>query len=196
MIVSRPFARGGQSSTRKTAVATAIGTPIRRASAEVMSVPTTSGSASNVLLATSQLFPKTKSTPNFENAGAASTKRRMKKYARRARTPRERARRPHFRAWSAKAERDDRSARERPPPAVSCPASTGLRLSRPAGLAHRLSVALQPGNRLLRGPEDVRRIAGVVELLGGRLTCSERVVEQPDDVLGVGLRLTGLAEVL
>ena len=66
MIVSGPLIRRGHSSVRKIAVATAIGTPIRSAIADVISVPTTSGSASKMFLATSQSLPKTKSTtPNF-----------------------------------------------------------------------------------------------------------------------------------
>ncbi len=62
------------------AVAIATGTPITSATAEVISVPTTSGSAPNWFAWTSQLLVNVKpSGPNWLSAGLASMYRRMKK---------------------------------------------------------------------------------------------------------------------
>src|SRR3954451_2728254 len=88
MTVSGERRRFGHSSVRNSAAATAIGTPMTSAMAEVISVPTTSGSAPYVLCETSQLLSKVKpKTPNFENAGCASTMSRTKKNAINARIP-------------------------------------------------------------------------------------------------------------
>jgi hypothetical protein len=62
------------------AVATATGTPISSASAEVISVPTSSGSAPKCSALTFQSLPNTKpNTPSLANAGRAWPTRRMKK---------------------------------------------------------------------------------------------------------------------
>ncbi len=79
-IVIGPRTRRGESSVTYTAVATATGTPIKSASTEVISVPTSSGSAPNCSAFTFQSLSNVKpSTPNFANAGFASPTRRKKK---------------------------------------------------------------------------------------------------------------------
>ncbi len=78
--VSGARRRSGHSSVAYTAAATATGTPISNASAEVISVPTTSGSAPKCSALTFQSLPNTKpGTPSLANAGRASPTRRMKK---------------------------------------------------------------------------------------------------------------------
>ena len=80
--MSPPRNLRGQSSLTNSAAATATGTPIRSAVAEVISVPTSRGRAPNTSRETSQLFVKTNpKNPNLWNAGLASTYSRTKKNA-------------------------------------------------------------------------------------------------------------------
>ena len=60
-------------------MATAIGTPMISAIAEVISVPTTSGAPWKMSRETSQSLPKTKLSPNWLNACRDCPIRRTKK---------------------------------------------------------------------------------------------------------------------
>src|SRR6266508_6826186 len=202
MVVRAGRSRRGQSSTRKSAVPTAIGTPIKSATADVISVPTTSGRASKMLCATSQLLPNTKSiTPNFANTGCASTYRRMKKKPRRTSTPTASPVRPTRIARSGRRESGDRPRRERSPPvsvvapASICPVCPQRTSSALAG-CERLAVALQSGHRLLGFVEQLWRVAGVCELRRRLLAVAQRVVQEPGHVLCGGLVKPRLAHVL
>src|SRR4051794_25140216 len=79
--VSGPRSRRGQSSVTYSAVATATGTPMTSATADVMSVPTSSGSAPNTSPDTSQLLVNVKpKTPKRWNASDDSSASFQKKY--------------------------------------------------------------------------------------------------------------------
>src|SRR5450755_1689589 len=119
-----PRARSGHSSVRNRAVATAIGTPMISAIAEVTIVPNSKGAPWNVSRETSQSLPNTKLRPNLLSASFDSPIRRMKKYASRTRMAAERTVSPTCMIWSGNRLPDDRSRAERPPGTGGALAST------------------------------------------------------------------------
>src|SRR3954454_14551237 len=174
MTVSAPFRRRGHSSVRYSAVATATGTPSSSAIAEVISVPTTSGSAPKTALETSQLFSKTKpKTPWCDSAGRASTNSRMKKNARRTKIPTARAVSPSRRIRSGRRADEGRSSERPPAGEMKVPASIVLR----RGARERLAVALQRLDLGLALREDRRRKRRVLQLRRDLLPAGRRVLQ-------------------
>src|SRR3954447_12370322 len=192
MTVSGALSRPGHSSVRYSAVATATGTPRSSATAEVISVPTTSGSAPKTSLETSQLFSKTKpKTPWCDSAGRASTNSRMKKNARRTKIPTARAVSPSRRILSGRRADEGRSSERPPAGEMKVPASIVLR----RGARERLAVALEAVDLGLGLRQDRRRERRVLEVRRDLLAAAGRVLEPRLDLLGLRLAHARLAQV-
>src|SRR3954468_13028796 len=193
MTVSAPFRRRGHSSVRNSAVAAATGPPSSSAIAEVSSVPTTSGSAPNTSLETSQLFSKTKpKTPWWASAGRASTNSRMKKNARRTKMPTASVVSPQRRILSGRRADEGRSSERPSAGEMRVPASIVLRRR----ARQRLAVALQRVDLGLGLGEDVRRQRRVLQLRRDLLPAADRVLQPRLDLLGLRLADPRLAEIL
>src|SRR3954452_4071218 len=184
--------RRGHSSVTKSAAETATGTPIASAMAEVISVPTTSGSAPNWPWEGTHSLLKTKSrTPTFANSGRDSPWRRRKKTPMSARPPAasavsvQRRRRSGSRAAAGDRSRPERS------PWVNVPAAMPR-----SGRLDRGAVALQAVDLGLVLLLDGLRERRVLQLLGRALTRGEGVVEPRLHAHGLVRRAAGLAHVL
>src|SRR3954451_15340852 len=176
MTVSGLLRRRGHSSVRYSAVATATGTPSSSAIAEVMSVPTTSGSAPKICLETSQSLLKTNPrTPSWLSAGRASTKSRMKKKASRTKIPTARAVNPSRRIRSGSRAAGERSSECPPTGVVRVPASTCV-LGRRRGRDGR-AVALQARDLGLGLAQHGGGQRGVLQLRGDLLAGRGRILQ-------------------
>src|SRR4051794_559878 len=194
-MVSGPRIRRGQSSDTNSAVATATGTPMHSAMADVTSVPTSSGSAPKRWRDTSQSLVNVKpNTPNLVNAGHASTRRRMKKKPISARTRPATPVRPHRSARSWARTSGSRPTRGRPPARASVaePAS----MPQAIALGDRAPVALEAVRRLLGLRQDLGGQLRVLELAKQALSLAQAVVHELLHGLGRALGLAGLAHVL
>src|SRR3954447_12233401 len=193
MTVSGALSRPGHSSVRYSALATATGTPSSSAMVEVISVPTTSGSAPKIALETSQSLEKTKpKTPWCDSAGRASTNSRMKKNARRTKMPTARVVSPSRRILSGRRADDGRSSERPPVGEMRVPASMLLR----RGALDRLPVALQGADLGLGHGEHGGRQRRVLEVGRDLLAVARRVLQPRLDLLGLRLADAGLAEIL
>src|SRR4051794_29902170 len=187
--VSGPRSRRGQSSVRYSAVATAIGTPMQSATADVISVPTSRGSAPYRLCDTSQLLVNVKpKTPNWSKAPEASSISLTKKYAISARIAAARPVSPQRSARSGRRASGDRPRTGRSPPTEREPASNSA--------ADRRAVAGQAVRRALRLLQDRRRQLRVLELAEDALALAEAVVDEALHRAGLALVEPALAKVL
>src|SRR5947209_13629175 len=143
-----------------------------------------------MLRETSQSFLKTKlPTPWCDRTGCAWSISRPKKYAIRIRIATATPVRPHLRTWSGSREASgSRPITGRLPRAVTAPASTFSLERRP--------VALEPGDRGLRGRQHVRGQLRVLELGQDALSAPQPVVEERLDALRGVLGDPRLAHVL
>src|SRR3954452_12693144 len=156
------------------------------ATADVMSVPTSSGSAPNTSPDTSQLLVNVKpKTPKRWNASDDSSASLRKKYAISARIAAERAVSPQRRTLSGRRASGDRPRTGRPPPTDTELASNsaGDRRAVAGELAGRCRRLLQQRGRELR----------VLELTEDALALAEAVVDESLHRAGLALVEPALA---